>query len=56
MSSNLKLKMVLIPKTKKVVKSFGLSEEAIQRLIKVSKKSGLSASEVINQMLLNFEF
>ena len=47
-----KLKVTFEPKSRKTVKAFCLSEEAIEKLKKISKKSNLSLSEVVNQLLL----
>jgi len=50
-----KLKLVLTPKKRKIIKSFGLSEEAVQRLLKLREKTGLPSSEIINQILLEID-
>lgn len=51
---NLKLK-IKRKKNHKVIKSYGLTPEAIERLDYFSKSLDVPASEIVNQMLLNID-
>lgn len=51
---NLKLK-IKRKKNHKIIKSYGLTLEAIERLDYFSKSLDFSASEIVNQMLLNID-